>query len=367
MKVTLITNIPTPYRDHLFSLLCKNLEERQYDFGVYYTDDSLQDREWSVKTSAFYHYLKVIAKFGKYGNLNSGLVNLVRNSDILIVGGYEQPTYIIIILLCKIFRKKCVIFFDGIAPSRLASNKTLINLIKRNIVGFADIAMPNGKISLRYFQNELKYRGPLINQLLCSPIKTQSVYSTKDIFDASITRTIQKRLHMGKKLVTYCGRFIERKNIIDACRALSQLDGVTFVLAGSGVCKAEIIKACEDMKIDYMDLGHLTMAQVQHVYTLSSCIVLPASDEPWGLVVHEAIQLDLPVVISDDCGCHEDLIINGKNGFVAPVGDVLYLAKCIETALTLDKALLQHTNKKILDVWNIRNSVDNFLQAINYD
>lgn len=367
MKVALITNIPTPYRDHLFSLLGEKLEKNQFDFSVYYTDDSLQDREWSVKNPTFYHNLKVIARFGKYGNLNRGLITLVKKSDILIVGGYEQPTYILIILLSKLFRKKCIIFFDGIAPTRLTGKQTTINLVKKFIVSFADIAMPNGKISFRYFQKELKYKGPLINQLLCSPIKSHSINSAKDAFNATTTLEIQKRLHNGKKLVTYCGRFIQRKNIIDACRAIAQLNEVTFILAGSGVCKTEVIKTCEDMNIDYMDLGHLTMAQVHQIYTLSSCIVLPASDEPWGLVVHEAIQLDVPIVISDDCGCHEDLIVNGQNGFVVPVGDVHNLAKSIETTLTINEEVLKQTNKQILDVWNISNSVNNFLKAVNYD
>ena len=37
--------------------------------------------------------------------------------------------------------------------------------------------------------------------------------------------------------------------------------------------------------------------------------------EQWGLVVNEAMAAALPVLVSDRCGCFEDLIIEGINGF----------------------------------------------------
>jgi hypothetical protein len=34
----------------------------------------------------------------------------------------------------------------------------------------------------------------------------------------------------------------------------------------------------------------------------------------WGLVVSEALQFVLPVIVSDKVGCNRDLIIPGKTG-----------------------------------------------------
>jgi glycosyltransferase involved in cell wall biosynthesis len=47
--------------------------------------------------------------------------------------------------------------------------------------------------------------------------------------------------------------------------------------------------------------------------------VLPSRQEPWGLVVNEALAAGLPVIVSNRCGCASDLVANGVNGFVFDV------------------------------------------------
>ena len=43
--------------------------------------------------------------------------------------------------------------------------------------------------------------------------------------------------------------------------------------------------------------------------------MLPSTREPWGLVVNEAMAADLPVLVSRQCGCREDLVVEGENGY----------------------------------------------------
>ena len=51
-------------------------------------------------------------------------------------------------------------------------------------------------------------------------------------------------------------------------------------------------------------------------YAQASCLILPSASEPWGLVVNEAMASGLPVVISDRCGCVDDLVRDGQNGYI---------------------------------------------------
>ena len=51
-------------------------------------------------------------------------------------------------------------------------------------------------------------------------------------------------------------------------------------------------------------------------YAFAGAFVLPSMREPWGLVVNEAMASGLPVVVSDRCGCAEDLVRHGRNGLV---------------------------------------------------
>lgn len=47
----------------------------------------------------------------------------------------------------------------------------------------------------------------------------------------------------------------------------------------------------------------------------AKCFVHASIQEQWGLVVNEAMAAGLPILVSNRCGCYEDLIIEGVNGF----------------------------------------------------
>jgi glycosyltransferase involved in cell wall biosynthesis len=62
-------------------------------------------------------------------------------------------------------------------------------------------------------------------------------------------------------------------------------------------------------------------------YARSACLILPSISEPWGLVVNEAMASGLPVIVSDRCGCADDLVEDGRNGYIFPAEDADSLTK----------------------------------------
>lgn len=50
-------------------------------------------------------------------------------------------------------------------------------------------------------------------------------------------------------------------------------------------------------------------------YGLATAFVHASSTEQWGLVVNEAMAAGLPVLVSDRCGCAQDLVSDGGNGY----------------------------------------------------
>jgi glycosyltransferase involved in cell wall biosynthesis len=57
-------------------------------------------------------------------------------------------------------------------------------------------------------------------------------------------------------------------------------------------------------------------------YGLASAFILPSVIEPWGLVVNEAMAAGLPVLVSERCGCAQDLVQRGRNGFTFDPCDI---------------------------------------------
>ena len=60
--------------------------------------------------------------------------------------------------------------------------------------------------------------------------------------------------------------------------------------------------------------GFLNQTEISKAYVAADVLVLPSDyDETWGLVVNEAMASGLPCIISDHCGCTEDLGAIGAN------------------------------------------------------
>jgi glycosyltransferase involved in cell wall biosynthesis len=60
------------------------------------------------------------------------------------------------------------------------------------------------------------------------------------------------------------------------------------------------------------------------VYRLADIFVLPSKGpgETWGLAINEAMASGRGVIVSDKCGCSNDLVLAGKNGYVFENGNV---------------------------------------------
>jgi len=62
-------------------------------------------------------------------------------------------------------------------------------------------------------------------------------------------------------------------------------------------------------------------------YGLASAFVHASTTEQWGLVVNEAMASGLPVLVSNRCGCAQDLVREGQNGFTFDPHNVEQLAE----------------------------------------
>lgn len=80
--------------------------------------------------------------------------------------------------------------------------------------------------------------------------------------------------------------------------------------------------------------GFLNQSEISRAYTAADCLVLPSqATETWGLVVNEAMASGLPAIVSDACGCSDDLIKPIRPDLCFPVEDTAALARAIESFL----------------------------------
>jgi glycosyltransferase involved in cell wall biosynthesis len=146
-------------------------------------------------------------------------------------------------------------------------------------------------------------------------------------------------MHPDLPAIIYASKFEGRKRPDDLLAAYAKLrtEGVVaqLVLVGTGALE-NMLKAqvAEQAIPDVVFPGFINQTDLPAVYSASDVFVLPSANEPWGLVVNEAMCAGLPIVLSEEIGCAGDLVQDGVNGATFNAGDVHGLAAALHPILT---------------------------------
>jgi glycosyltransferase involved in cell wall biosynthesis len=75
--------------------------------------------------------------------------------------------------------------------------------------------------------------------------------------------------------------------------------------------------------------GFRQIGELPSFYAGAGAFVHPALEEPWGLVINEAMASGLPVLSSRNVGAAEELVVEGETGFLFDPGDVNSIAESL--------------------------------------
>ncbi len=191
----------------------------------------------------------------------------------------------------------------------------------------------------------------------------------KQIFDSlreSSCDFVDEKFPDDKTIFLFVGRLVERKNVRLILQAARRLDAERFaiVIAGSGE-QLEELKSLAADQANVHFLGNVAPADLPAVYAMADVLVLPARDEPWGLVINEAMACGLAIVAHEHCGAAVDLVAE-DNGFRLSGFSVEELAAAMNQ-LIHDQGLLdsmkEASRQKIQD-WTIENAANGIIEAI---
>jgi len=119
--------------------------------------------------------------------------------------------------------------------------------------------------------------------------------------------TIEK----DERIVLFMGRITMQKGpeyfLRAAKKVLQVTDKVKFVMAGSGDLMNASVELAAQLGIGQKVLftGFLRGESVQKIYQMADLFVMPSVSEPFGLVPLEALDNDVPVIISKQSGISE--------------------------------------------------------------
>lgn len=178
---------------------------------------------------------------------------------------------------------------------------------------------------LRWFQTGFVGGQPHVRYLATLGLVQERCFVGCDVVDndffARESQRWKVRPHQDRNRgsILSCLRLLPRKNIPAVLDVLSSRKSQwTWTIAGDGPQRPQIEQRVKALgmseqvrlvgQVDYFDLPRL--------YGQADVYLQPSLSEPWGLAVNEAMASELPVVISNRCGCREDLVREGINGLI---------------------------------------------------
>ncbi len=239
----------------------------------------------------------------------------LRPSAVLVPGYYTAPA-LAAALWARLHGKRSVLMSEttGEDYTRVWWRETLKRVLIQSLF---DYGICGGKPHVRYLQ-----------QLGFPPERIARFYDVVDnrFYQEAADQTrrspaLRRHLDLPEHYFLYVGRLAPEKNVsglIDAFARYRQDGGAwSLVVVGDGPERTQIEKQSAALGLApwVQFAGMKNTLETTRYYAFAECFVLPSTREPWGLVVNEAMASGLPVIVSKRCGCAEDLVASGENGF----------------------------------------------------
>jgi glycosyltransferase involved in cell wall biosynthesis len=180
-------------------------------------------------------------------------------------------------------------------------------------------------------------------------------------------------LNPARPVVLFASKLQTRKHcdhLIEAYRRLSREAGEEpspyLVIVGDGEERAALERQAAATGFGSIRFcGFRNQSELPRFFDLATVFVLPSRHEPWGLIVNEVMNAARPAIVTDDVGCAPDLIEDGVNGCIVPVGDVDALAAALQRVLEpgVAEAMGQRAFERIQS-WSFEEDVRGLRQAL---
>ena len=237
------------------------------------------------------------------------------NPAIVLVPGYYTAPALVAALWSRIRGRRSVLMTESTEADHHRSGwkETIKSVLIRSLF---DWAIAGGHAHIRYLE-ALRFPGNRIARnydVVDNDFFRQGVEALRSALPA-------QHSEVREKFFLYVGRLAPEKNVDGLIHAFAAYrragGGWPLVLAGDGPERQRLEDLCisEGVTAAVEFTGHKTSVELLAYYAFAGAFVLPSTREPWGLVVNEAMASGLPVIVSKRCGCAENLVMEGVNGF----------------------------------------------------
>lgn len=322
LDIALVTNMTTPYRAPFYEALAA-LEEVN-SLRVYTCVAREYDRQWDVKQARGYDIKKLwgftlnLAKgtgANRILHLRFGIFwQLLFNRPSIVVIGDASWTSFLTVLACLLLRLKYVVWSEITTSSKIsyglahrfrlwmyryaahivAACTLARNYLLNNGVPEESITVINNAVDNNYFLKQKHRKGHMRDQF---------------------------RAQLGIRQEAYCylyvGQLVSRKRVIETVEYVAEqakFKPCHLLVVGSGLLENDMRSKADALDFSSITFcGYANQGRLCELYIASDCLVLLSEDEPWGMVVSEALLFGLECVLSESVGA-KDLLSQELGG-----------------------------------------------------
>lgn len=238
----------------------------------------------------------------------------------------------------------------------------LKEMVKKYVLKFCSAALVGGTPQSAYMES----LGMPLQRILKGYDVVDNEYFALGVKEIRSQAEIREKHKLPVNYFLASARFIEKKNLFTLLRAFSDYrraageNAWDLVLLGDGPLKSDLCRLISQLNVSesVMLPGFIQYPELPLYYGLARAFVHTSLSEPWGLVVNEAMAASLPVIVSQQCGCARDLVMDGENGFQFDATDSHALGSLFARLASMprgDLAAMGSRGMKIVAGWSPSN------------
>ncbi len=205
---------------------------------------------------------------------------------------------------------------------KLLGKKMFLRLLRPAVAATLPIGTRNREYWAHYF-------GPEMPQFPM-PYAVDNAYFAKRAAATDVEALRHEfNLASGRPVILFASKLQPRKHADHLLEAYARLcarnpGGEPYLLiVGDGEQRGGLEARARELALQGIRFaGFRNQSELPGFFALADVFVLPSRHEPWGLIVNEAMAAGCAVVLSDEVGAYADLVTDGVEGFVFPVGDI---------------------------------------------
>jgi glycosyltransferase involved in cell wall biosynthesis len=341
MRITLLTEIPAPFRIPLFNALAA---EPQVDFRVLFLAEQDPKRPYPLLTDEFRFDWRVLSgrgfvRRGRWIVASRGVARELERQrpHVVVVGGWNQPAFWQALAWARVRRRPLVTWVESTSRDARAAGRATEWAKRLLLAGSSGFLVP-GRASREY----LEELGVPEARIAWAPNAVdEEVFGRRVALAQREREQLRRRLGLDEPTFLYVGRLDEEKGVDILLEAVRDVPA-SLVVAGDGA-QGEQLRQAASARVRF--LGRLHRDELVAWYAAADAFVLPSRSDQWGMVLNEAAAAGLPLVATEAPGAAWDLVEDGVNGYRVPAGDAGELAAALRR-VALDGAFREAAGRR---------------------